>query len=71
MSSRNQRVKAEAAALWREVCDEPPPASVEGVDLLDMMLKQLPPVSYERLNSPYLRRSAISWPKGEARRAAK
>lgn len=65
MSSRKQRVKAEASALWRELYDEAPPTSAEGADMLDMMLKRLPPpASYERLNSPYLhQRAGVSWPK--------
>jgi hypothetical protein len=67
MSSRKQRVEAEASALWRELYDEPAPASVGGADMLDMMLKRLPAASYERLNSPYLRRSAVSWPKRSGR----
>lgn len=69
MSSRKQRVKAEAAALWRELCSESPPACAEGADMLDMMLERLPPpAAYERLNSPYLQqRSGVSWPKRGAR----
>ena len=67
MSSRKHRVQAEASALWRELYDEPPPARVDGSEMLDMMLKRLPATSYERLNSPYLRRGAVSWPKRRAR----
>jgi len=71
MSSRKQRVQAEADALWRELYDESPPASAEGADMLDMMLKRLPAVSYERLSSPYLRPSGLSWPKRSGRQAGK
>lgn len=67
MSSRKQRIKAEAATLWRELYDEAPPASAEGSDILDMMLSRLPPASYDKLNSPYLRRSNLSWPKRSSR----
>lgn len=62
MSSRKQRVEAEAVALWRELYDEAPP-DLDGHDMLDMMLKRLPPASYDRLNSPHLHRSGVSWPK--------
>jgi hypothetical protein len=59
MSSREERIQAEAAALWRELYNEPPPAG----DVLEVMLRRLPDVSYERINSPYLRPSGLSWPK--------
>ena len=71
MSSRKQRVKAEASALWHELYDEAPPASLDGADMLDMLLRRLPPTSYEQLTSPYLRPSAVSWPKRGGRTAAK
>jgi hypothetical protein len=67
MNNRKQRVKAEAAALWVELYDEAPPVSAEGGEMLDMMLDRLPPASYDRLNSPYLRRSTLSWPKRSGR----
>lgn len=67
MSSRATRIEAEAAALWRELYDEAPPIEADGADMLDLMLRRLPPVTYERLSSPYLGRSAMSWPKRAAR----
>ena len=66
MSSRKQRIDAEAAALWRELYDEAPPRA-DGGEMLDLMLNQLPAVSYERINSPYMRASAMSWPKRSGR----
>lgn len=63
MSTREQRIEAEATALWRELYDEPPPARANGGEMLELMLSRLPPASYERLNSPHLRRSTLSWPK--------
>ena len=63
MSSRTARIEAEAAALWRELCDEAPPAEAEGGEMLELMLRRLPSVSYDRLSSPFLSRSAVSWPK--------
>jgi hypothetical protein len=62
MSARKMRIKTEASALWRELYDETPPAMDAG-EMLDQMLSRLPPASYDRLNSPHLRRSAMSWPK--------
>ncbi len=67
MSARDQRIEAEAAALWRELYHEAPPAEAEGGEMLDLMLRRLPAVSYDRLNSPFLRRSAMSWPKRSGR----
>jgi len=63
MSSRKQRVEAEAAALWRELYHEAPP-DLDGGDMLEILLARLPPTSYDRLSSPHLRRAGISWPKG-------
>lgn len=67
MNNRKQRVKAEATALWRELYDEAPPVNADGDEMLDMMLDRLPPASYDRLNSPHLRRSTLSWPKRSGR----
>ena len=58
--SRDKRIKAEATALWRELYDEPPPASAEGGEILDLMLSRLPDLDYDRMNSPFLRRSKLS-----------
>jgi hypothetical protein len=67
MSARKRRIEAEAAALWRELYGEPAPATEDGCELLDMMLRRLPAVDYERLNSPHLRRSALTFPKHRTR----
>jgi hypothetical protein len=63
MSTRDEQIEAEAAALWRELYDEAPPPGTEGRDLLEILLRRLPAVEYERLNSPLLRRASVSWPK--------
>lgn len=70
MSSREQRIKAEANTLWRELCDEAPPPGADGSEMLEIMLSRLPAPSYERLNSPHLRASTLSWPKGRSRSRA-
>jgi len=62
MSARKKRIQSEATALWRELYHETPPA-LDPAEMLDQMLSRLPTPSYERLNSPFLRRSAMSWPK--------
>ena len=62
MNGRKTRVDTEAAALWRELYDEPPPAA-DGRDVLGLMLQRLPAPRYERLSSPWLRRKQLSWPK--------
>jgi hypothetical protein len=63
MKSREERIATEAASLWRELCDEPPPAGADGADLLDLMLRRLPTAGYERLSSPHLRPAGLSFPK--------
>lgn len=66
MSARKTRIQAEATALWRELCDEPAPAGADGGDMLEMMLRRLPAVGYERLATPHLRRGALTFPKRPA-----
>lgn len=63
MSTREERIETEAVALWRELYDEPPPALHDPGEMLELMLRRLPEADYERLNSPFLRRSALTWPK--------
>lgn len=66
MSTRKKRIESEASALWRELYHEAPPA-LDASEMLDQMLSRLPPASYDRLNSPHLRRAAMSWPKRSTR----
>ena len=56
-------IKAEAAALWRELYNEPAPALADGGEMLDLMLRRLPPAGYERIASPHLRRGGLTFPK--------
>jgi hypothetical protein len=67
MSARERRIEAEADALWRELYNEPAPSTADAHELLDVMLRRLPAVEYERINSPYLRRSNLTFPKRKAR----
>jgi hypothetical protein len=61
MSSREERIDAEAAALWRELYDESPPDGAEGGEMIDLMLSRLPALGYERMRRPFLR--PLTWPK--------
>jgi len=59
-NDRDERVQAEATALWRELFGEPPPIRADGAMMLDAIMKSLPEKSYDRLASPYLRPSLIA-----------
>lgn len=56
---RDERIYREAAALWREIHGEPPPIRSDGVLMLDILMRSLPEMSYERLRSPHLRPTSI------------
>jgi hypothetical protein len=62
MESRDERIYEEAAALWREVFGEPPPARTDPRVILDMIISNVSEASYERLRSPFLRPSTIVGP---------
>jgi hypothetical protein len=64
-SARDQRLYNEAADLWRELYGEPPPIRADGVMMLEIIMKSLPEANYERLRSPHLRSSALTFPKPE------
>jgi hypothetical protein len=63
MTSRDQRIYEEAAALWRELFDKPLPAVSSGAELLDLITRGLADPNYDRLRSPYLRPSTITMPR--------
>jgi hypothetical protein len=62
MASREQRIYEEAAALWREIFDEPPPPRVGGTAMLEIITRSLGDISYNRMRSPHLRPSTIVGP---------
>lgn len=62
MSARDERIYEEAAALWRELYGEPPPIRADGSMMLDIIMRSLPDVSYDRLRSPHIRPSNLTWP---------
>jgi len=63
MTSRDQRIYEEAVALWGELFREPPPAVVDGAELLELIARKLPDPNYDRIRSPYLRPSTITMPR--------
>lgn len=62
MEPREQRIYDEAAALWREVFNELPPALTDGPTMLKIIMRCAGPPPYERLHSPHLRPSTIAGP---------
>jgi len=59
---REQLIYEEAAALWRQVFGEAPPARAQGKELLDIITHSVPPATYERLRTPHLRPANVTWP---------
>jgi hypothetical protein len=62
MEDRDQRIYDEAAALWREIHGKAPPVRVGGPRLLDILMRDLGEVPYDRLRSPHLRPATIAGP---------
>ncbi|MGA0605805.1 hypothetical protein ACO2Q0_07370 [Phenylobacterium sp. VNQ135] len=60
---RDERIDEEAAALWRELFGEPPPVTADGPMMLDVIMKSLPDMGYDRLRSPHLRSGDITMPR--------
>ena len=63
MPGRDDKIYEEAAALWRQLYGEPPPAVADGAVILDLILNDQPASDYDRLATPHLRRSNITFPK--------
>lgn len=63
MNGRDDKIYQEAAALWQELHGEPPPADVDAARVLDLLLGAMPESGYERLASPHLRPSNITFPR--------
>ena len=62
MQPRETKLYEEAAALWREVCGEPPPNGVSASALLSLAVERARDVGYDRLVSCHLRETAITRP---------
>jgi hypothetical protein len=63
MPGRDDKIYEEAAALWRQLYGEPPPQVSDGAVILDLILNDQAPGEYDRLATPHLRRSNITFPK--------
>lgn len=64
MPGREDKIYEEAAALWRQLYGEPPPpTAADGKVILDLILGGLPDADYEKLATPHLRRTNITFPK--------
>jgi hypothetical protein len=59
---RDERIYEEAAALWRQLYGAPPPPG-DGAAILGWIVGHLPDPSYERLTTPHLRPSNITFPR--------
>jgi hypothetical protein len=69
MDGREDKIYEEAAALWRELYGEPPPIRADGAEMLDVIMRTLPDMSYDRLRSPHLRPTTIAYPTVEPSQA--
>jgi len=63
-AARDRRVRDEAVALHRELLGVAPPAQAAVDQILRAALAGLDPMPYERLQSPHLRPSCVTWPVG-------
>ncbi|AYV49336.1 hypothetical protein CFHF_21200 [Caulobacter flavus] len=61
MPRREDIIKQEAQALWRELHGEPVP-DIGGSELLDQICRNLGVAEYDRVQSPFLRSSMITRP---------
>lgn len=60
---REDRIKAEAAALWKALYGEPPPLMTDAETMLAVALRSLPEQRYERLRPDQLRPSNVVLPR--------
>lgn len=60
---REQRIAAEAAALWQALYGEPPPIATDGETMIRVALSSLPEQSYDRLRPEQLRPANITFPR--------
>ncbi len=60
---RDQKIAAEAAALWQALYGEPPPITTDGATMIDVALQNLPEMDYERLRAEQLRAANVTFPR--------
>ncbi|WP_426009278.1 hypothetical protein [Caulobacter sp. DWR2-3-1b2] len=69
MTSRDDLIKREALELWSQIHDAPAP-DLSGAELLELLCRDLDLQAYDRVQSPFLRRTMMirpeEWP--EARK---
>lgn len=63
MPSREDKIYEEAAALWRQLYGDPPPAVADGSVILDMIFSDQPATDYDHIATPHLRPANITFPK--------
>ena len=59
---RNERIYQEAAELWRQLYGEPPPQG-DGSTMLGWIVGKLADPDYDRLATPHLRPTNVTFPK--------
>jgi hypothetical protein len=60
---REDRIYEEAVALWRQLYSDPPPCEAGGVEILGMIVGGLTDADYNRIQTPHLRPSNITFPR--------
>jgi hypothetical protein len=60
---REERIYEEAAALWRQLYGEPPPAHLDGSAIIGLIVGGLGEADYGRLATPHLRAQNITFPR--------
>lgn len=60
---RDERIYREAAALWRQLYGESPPEAAGGAEILGMIVRATPESDYNRIQTPHLRPTNITFPK--------
>lgn len=60
---REEKIAAEAAALWQALYGEPPPLITDGATMLSIALEGLPEKRYERLRAEQMRPANIAFPR--------
>ena len=63
MPGREDKIYAEAVALWRQLYGEPPPRGMDGAVMLDRIMTSMPNAQYARFASRHLRAANITFPR--------
>lgn len=71
MTSREEKLREEAAELWRALFGEPPPITASGTEVLDVLVRAAPVADYERLQYPQLKSRGVTWPRNDGGRAGR